>query len=253
MFMFIFFGGIFVVAGLLIINSSKIDPSWERVNGTIIDVSRTTGKNSSSTYAPVVEYSVNSQVYSVVGSISTSSQPNIGQSREVAYDAARPAQSKVVESASSLWFVYIFPVVGLFLMVLGVHLYARSKKRNNNIEHLMQNGQKLQGVLVDVLSEGGNTAGGYKLVVAATAASGIVQNYTSDALTGIGGLAMADFHSNPVPIDVYVDQLNPQNFYVDISDVPALTPERIKQLITLSGHNLSKDVSVHSDTFSDKK
>ena len=101
----------------------------------------------------------------------------------------------------------------------------------------MQSGQKLQGILVDVQSEGSDNNSGYKIVVSATDTSGAVQNYVSDSLTGIGGLAIADFRSNPIPIDVYIDPANPQNYYVDVADIPNLTPERIGELIKSAMQN----------------
>ena len=42
---------------------------------------------------------------------------------------------------------------------------------------------------------------------------------------------MADFRNNPIAIDVYIDTTNPKKYYVDISDIPNLTPERIQELI----------------------
>ncbi len=88
----------------------------------------------------------------------------------------------------------------------------------------------MQGILTDIQSTGGNNNGSYKIVISATNIAGVVQNYVSDSLNNIAGLAMADFRNNPIPIDVYIDPTKPQNYYVDISDIPNLTPERIAQL-----------------------
>ena len=68
-------------------------------------------------------------------------------------------------------------------------------------------------------------------MVSPTYSRGKDQKYKSDSLTGIGGLAMADFRTNPIPIDVFIDPSNPAEYYVDVSDVPNLTPERIATLI----------------------
>jgi hypothetical protein len=110
---------------------------------------------------------------------------------------------------------------------------------------LVQTGQKLQGVMVDLQSQGTNN-NGYKIVVAADNGSGAVQNYVSDSLTGVGSLAMADFRTSPIPIDVYVDPSNPENYYVDISDIPNLTPERIQSLLQAAA-NAKRPTSIIGD------
>ena len=74
--------------------------------------------------------------------------------------------------------------------------------------------------------------------MSATDNTGVVQNYVSDSLNGVAGLAMADFQNNPILIDVYVDLINPQNYYVDISDIPNLTPQRISELIQAASQGM---------------
>lgn len=74
----------------------------------------------------------------------------------------------------------------------------------------------------------------YKIVVAATYRNDTVRHFIGDPVTGsAGALLMADFHDNPIPIDVYVDSVNPENYYVDIADIQSHTPERIGELIKL--------------------
>jgi len=70
----------------------------------------------------------------------------------------------------------------------------------------------------------------YNLIVSASY-NGVVNNYISDSLNGVAGLAMSDFNNNPISIDVYINPLNPEEYYVDISDIPTLTPDRIIELI----------------------
>lgn len=69
----------------------------------------------------------------------------------------------------------------------------------------------------------------YKIVVAATDRNDTVRHFIGDPVTGsAGALLMADFNDNPpIPIDVYVDSVNPENYYVDIADIQSHTPERI--------------------------
>ena len=230
------FGAIFTGTGFFVLNSNKIDPNWTKVTGEVVESSSHTS-NSSTTYSPVVKYEVNGQTYRVASSISSSSYPNIGAKREVAYNPARPDQSKVVEGINSTWWLYLFPLIGIICLALAPYLFIRSFNRSGKINRLMQSGQKLQGILVDVQSEGGKNNSGYKIIVSATNTSGTVQNYVSDSLTGIGGLAMADFRNSPIPIDVYVDPANPHIYYVDVADIPNLTPERIGELIKSAMQN----------------
>ena len=110
-------------------------------------------------------------------------------------------------------------------------MFIRSVQRDNKIKKLIQNGQQLQGVLVNINSSGSGSGSSYRIEVSAVDSSGAVQNYLSDPLTGIGGLAMMDFRNTPIPIDVFVDPLDHRNCYVDVADIPNLTPERIMELL----------------------
>jgi hypothetical protein len=136
--------------------------------------------------------------------------------------------SKVSTDTSS----WQFPIIGIAISLIGVFLLVRSLIRARNIKNLIRTGQKLQGVLIDVqTTQDNHKRNTYQIVVSATDSMGVVQNYVSDRLNSIGGLAMMDPRTNPIPIDVYVDATNPQNYYVDISDIPNLTPERIIELL----------------------
>lgn len=216
--------------GIVAINSSRIDDGWTRVTGEVVD-STSRINDGSTTYSPIIKYDVDGRTYQATGTIGTSSRPAIGAQKEVAYNPAQPDQAKVVESGALRWLLYLFPLIGIASLIIAPFLFIRSLRRGGKIKNLMQSGQKLQGVLVDVQTGGSSRNGNYKIVVSAVDGSGAVQNYISDPLAGIGGLAMADFRNTPIPIDVYIDPANPQNYYVDIADIPNLTPERIGELI----------------------
>lgn len=234
------FGAIFTAAGLFAYKSVQIDESWSRAQGEIVDVSARVS-DGSTTYTPVVRYEVGHKTYQVTSNIGSSLYPNIGDTREVAYNPARPDQSKVVSDTGSKALLLLFPVIGIAMLVLAPLLFVRSLKRSNRIKNLMQTGQKLQGVLVDIQSIGGSNNNTYRIVVSATGSTGTVRNYRSDNLSGIAGLAMVDFRNNPIPIDVYIDPTNPQNYYVDVSDIPNLTPQRIGELIKSVAPNQQSD------------
>lgn len=224
------FGAVFAGAGFFAINSSKVDPNWTRISGEVVDSSSRIS-DGSTTYTAVVKYSVNGQEYQTTSSFSSSFAPTIGEKREIAYNPSQPNQAKVVEGAGATWWLWLFPIIGVAILIIAPVSFIKSLKRSSEINNLMQTGQKLQGILTDIQSAGSNNNNSYKIVVSATDNTGTVQNYVSDSIGGIGGLAMADFQSNPIPIDVYIDPTNPQNYYVDIADIPNLTPERITQLI----------------------
>ena len=227
------FGAIFTTAGLFGIKSTIIDSGWTKVSGTVVGAEPRSSSKGGTTYAAVVEYKVGNQTNQVTSGFSSSFSPNIGESKEVAYNPARPDNAKIVEGMGASWFLYIFPVVGIGCILLAIFSFIKSLKRSNAIGRLMQRGQKLQGVLVDIKTSPvvKNGVSSYRLVVAATDNLGVVQNYESDSLTGIAALGMEDFRNKPIPIDVYIDSANPKSYYVDISDIPNLTPAGILELL----------------------
>lgn len=225
----VIFGAVFTGAGYFALNSSSVDAGWQRVSGEIVSLSNGTS-DGSTTYSPVVKYSVDGEAYRVTSSFSSSFAPTIGETREVAYNPAQPNQAKVVEEAGTTWWLWVFPLSGVAIIVIAIISFIKSLQRSGEIRRLMQTGQKLQGVMTDLQSTGTNNNGS-KIVVSAVDATGATQSYLSDSITGIGGIAMADFQTNPIAIDVYVDPLNPKNYYVDIADVPGLTPQRISELL----------------------
>ncbi len=227
----ILFGTIFAAAGLWFINDSKIDPSWTQISGQIVDSARSTNSKDNTTYRAIVSYSVNGQPYTVTSRVGSSASPTTGTSRQVAYNPSKPSEAKVVEAASMQMWMWLFPVAGFGLIIFAIVSFIKSTRRTQVINTLMQTGQKITGVLTDIQSSGSDKNQTYKIVVSATDLTGTVRNYTSDSLTNVGGLKLVDFHSNPVPIDVYIDSSNPEHYYVDIFDIPNLSPQRILDLI----------------------
>lgn len=223
------FGAVFTGVGFFALNGTAIDAEWQRIPGEIIDV-KSGISDSSTTYSAVVKYSVNGEDYRIISSFGSSFAPTIGEKREVVYNPSQPTQAKVVEDASTTWWLWIFPIVGIVILISAPVSFIRSLLRSREIRRLTQTGQKLQGVMTDLQPTSTNNRSS-KIVVSAVDMTGTTQSYLSDPISGIGGLAMADFQTNPIAIDVYVDPLNPKNYYVDISDVPGLTPQRINELL----------------------
>ncbi len=138
------FGAAFVGAGFLVINGVQIDSSWQRTNGEVVDVYDRTD-NGSTTYGPVVKYSVNEQEYQMTGSLSSSFIPTVGERREVAYNPQQPNEAKLVEGIGATWWLWLFPVLGIGMMVVALISFIRSLKRSNTINDLIRTGYKVQG------------------------------------------------------------------------------------------------------------
>jgi hypothetical protein len=239
----------FTAGGIGLVKSSKVNASWKQVTGKIVGSTTgfSSGNTTNTTYTPIIQYTADGQTYRIKGSSGSSSYPRIGAPKQIAYDPTNPDDAKEVSGGGTRAIFYLMPVLGIGIIIMAFVTFVRSSKRSHDITDLRTSGQKIQGVIVDIQSIMGTGTGvgynnmnngndSYKIVVAATGPSGQVQNYVSDSLNGIGGLAMADFRSNPIPIDVYIDPSNPANYYVDVSEVPNLTPERIMELVKSGVH-----------------
>jgi hypothetical protein len=89
------FGIIFLIIGIAILMSDRINSSWVRVTGKVTDITTTTSNNTT-LYAPVVTYSVGGQDYTVTSDVSTTIFPQTGSGRQIAYDPRLPASAVVV-------------------------------------------------------------------------------------------------------------------------------------------------------------
>lgn len=225
------FGAILTLSGLVMMKDSLPKPSWIKINGQVVSITPLTN-NGTTTYSPVVNYEVNSQLYTVNGAGSSSSRPDIGSSIAVAYDPAHPEQSQVIPSTPSKMMLYGLLSIGILSLIIAPIVYFRSLRGQRDIKDLKINGHRLPGVLTNIQTMPGiNHELGYKIVVSATNLNGQVQHYVSDNLSSIGSLAQADFYNSPIAIDVYVNPSKPEDYYVDVAEIPNLTPARIAELI----------------------
>jgi len=245
-------GILFVFIGIFAINILKPDPTWLTVQGKVISItqsvssaSSTSSSSNSAMYSPVVQYTVGGVNYTLTSGESSSQSPTIGDSAEVLYNPASPAQAKVKQSAIFSILVWLFPVVGVIVFVAGIFGFIRSRKRTARIQNLLSSGVKVQGVVSEVSARQSNNTGvssndnssvSYIIRVSATNLSGVVQTYTSDSVVGFGALALADFRTTPIAIDVYLDPSDATNYYVDISEIPNLTPARIAEMVASAIH-----------------
>lgn len=124
-------GIVFIGAGYFAITTSSIDESWIRINGTVSDIETSERLRSDSTnrydevHAPIVSYTVDEQQYSVTSSTASSSLPVIGEAKEIAYNPADPADSKVVQSSTQQALLWLFPVLGLVSIIAATFMLKR--------------------------------------------------------------------------------------------------------------------------------
>jgi hypothetical protein len=127
----LFFGGI----GYAVYSSTKIDPNWTRINGTVVGVStlqNNTANNHSTSYEPIVSYTVKGQTNKVTSNVGSSWYPQTGSQQQIAYNSTQPADAKVVISATTRRFVLVFPAIGLLMIVGAAVLFVLNRGRNQD-------------------------------------------------------------------------------------------------------------------------
>lgn len=122
----------FVVAGLFVHRAITPDSGDTVVEGVVVDVV-VTGSGDSRSYSPVVQYMdpASGLSYAVEGTINSSSEPTIGDSRDVAFPPGDPADGKVV---GQVWFAWIFIVVGLLTIAMMALLSRTGRRRHATVE-----------------------------------------------------------------------------------------------------------------------
>jgi len=244
--LFLFISVVFISVGFFVHKSQQINPSWPRTNGSITSY-RSTMNNGQISYTPVVGYTVKGQSYTVSSSTSSSSMPVVGATVPVAYNPSNPSQAKVISGAAAKVVPFISIGIGILMLILGPVMFIRSWRRSKDINNLRQTGRKITGVLVDIRvtgNNGGNRVrpgyvGGinnmqpiYKVIVAANdPVTGSARQFTSDPIMGMATVIYEAIHGQPVPIDIYINPSNPNDYYVDISELPSLTPQAITDML----------------------
>lgn len=222
----------FIVAGFFAINDLRVDSNMVLVNGEVVDIIVHNSRDGI-TYAPIVEFTADNKDYRAVANHRSSNRPSIGSIREIAYDPDNPNDSVVVGSFWVKLMAWLFPLIGVLVTVAVFVALIKSQRRNKDIKSLISNGVKLEGILTDIKridsSNRGDTL--YKVVVSAVDSENNTKQYVSDNISSIGGLIGMDLSQTPIPIDVYIDRSNPDRYYVDLSDIPNLDANRIKELI----------------------
>jgi hypothetical protein len=234
-FLFLFlFGAIFLVVGLLAFTDAQVDESWTRIQGKVIDINRHRDSDGDTMYTPVYEYTVGNKSYEIKSNFSSSIRPTIGATHEIAYDPSEPSKAKVAPDGGSTAFILGFPSVGAIIILVDIIVFIRSRKRSKAIDELTKTGRKVTGMLTSMRSVGSvNNVPIYKLTVTAYDGVGNSKEYTSDTIDGgAWTVAVANFATNPIPIDIYLNNANPEKYYVDISDIPNLTPDKLNSVVS---------------------
>jgi hypothetical protein len=218
------FGLIFIGIGVGFVSRTKIDPTWIRTQGEVVDIVEMPGSRRGPSYYPVLKYLVNGQSYQFRREWSSSGYPVLGSKEEIAYNQNRPNQAKAVESIGGWIFLLLFPSIGAVMVIMAPILFIRSSKRSQVIKNLIQIGNQVSGVIARVKSVGGPKGiNSYKIIVSATDNTGVTKEYMSDRVGSYADLAVIDFHKNSIPAGVYINPTNPQQYYVDIDSMPDLT------------------------------
>lgn len=219
------FGIIFLAIGFVLVKDDLRSQGWPTTSGTVTYVNISRDNKGATSYAPTVKYSVNNTDYSVTQSLGTSEFTFVGDIRTVAYNKDQPSDG-VIKSGVA-WLGYLFPLVGAVILAMAVIERTKSRKRTASINSLTLTGTKVKGVVTAVTPGKDDDT---RFVVSATGLDGKIHEYVSDEVIG-NYFGVLDFQKNPVPIDVYIDPANPSNYYVDISDLPPLTTEKLAALV----------------------
>lgn len=223
-------GLVFTGVGWLVVGKEVTSVKWPTVEGRVSDVSISRNSDGAS-YTPTVTYVVDGKTYTVSQSFGTSSVETVGATKTIAYEPGNPSNG-VIRTTGMNMIVYLFPLAGICVIIGSIVGLVFSIRRGKSIQQLTSTGQKITGIITGVKS-GQNSS--TKIIVSATDPSGSVKEYVSDSLAGnvFGAL---DFQSNPIPVDVYVSMSNPEQYYVDISDIPQLTPDKVVALLGKAGN-----------------
>ena len=226
----ILFGAVFVGAGLLFVKDDLRSQGWTASPGVISAVNQSRNSDGQIMYTPTVSYSVDGESYTATQSYATGSSYSVGEKQTVHYNPSNPSEG-VIRTSGTNFFIYIFPLIGIAAIIFGIVSFIRDIRRSGRINALKSTGIKIQGVVTDISNGGSSNNSSSTITVSAVNLNGQAQQYTSDAIGGIGIVGLADYQTKPVAIDVYIDGANPDSYYVDLDDIPNITPERIGSLL----------------------
>jgi len=229
------FGVIFIGVSFVFIRDDLRSLGWMAVEGTVAEVAQSTDSEGDTMYRPTISYSVDGQTYSVTTDYSSSQSYDVGSRQTIHYNPETPSDG-VLRTNGIGYFIYLFPIVGFSVIIGAIIGFIRDRRRTGQINQLKRSGTKIQGVITDVQSTSGSNgrSNSSQITVSATDGSGRVRHFVSDSMSGLGIVGLADYQTKPVAIDVYLDPTNPEAYYVDLDDIPEISPERITDLLQMA-------------------
>jgi hypothetical protein len=150
--LFTIFGGIFGLIGLVLLCVSialaaftaSFLASATRTDGTVVALTEGTSSDSSTSWYPTVEFTVDGKRYSFQSS--TGSNPpsyKKGESVPVAYDADDPSNARI----SSFWSAYLAPLIvgglGVVFTPIGMVLFVKGRRITRLQAWLREHGQQV--------------------------------------------------------------------------------------------------------------
>lgn len=223
--------GLLLIFSTIYLNQSlHTKPGWNKTQGIITDYRLlSTSRNGRISYKPTVKYRVEGKDYYVIPSWSSNDKPEIGSTKIVAYNPSNPVEARVVGKLGFFW--YAVAGLGLALIIVSPYSYYKSRKRDSIIKSLINTGTSTKGVVTELCEEvsGDNTY--YSVIVSASDPTGTVRSYRSDKFTGSSDIKLIDLKQTPIVVDVILDSSDPEKYYVDISDLPTITTDRLNTII----------------------
>jgi hypothetical protein len=221
-----FIGIVFMSIGLLIPLFSPSKPSgWTETTGTVTNLTPVTGSKGGTTYQPTITYKVGGKEYTNQPNFSESGI-RIGASWKIYYEPAHPENAKAPISATAIYIMLLFPLIGLILVVATLYGAARRRKRRQ----LITMGQPLQAITSNQAFTNTGANNGVRLVATAAMTDGTAREFTSEPL-GISQTLAMQGHAGNVPITVYIDPNNPKLYYVDLSTLPKANAQTIQNIV----------------------
>lgn len=227
------FGSISIFCLLFAIQTFKyasIDSSWKKTEGVISNITETISGPDGVEHDVLIKYKVDNQTYEIKSN-SYSASMRTGDIKEVYYDPNNPSDSKIKDNFNYLYSVFL-ALFSVALFAYGIFDYLKNKKRNKSVNRLKENSLKLQGIIKDLYDNSSTTyPPKYSLDATAVTPSGELKLFKSDNLESLGNLRIRDFENNPTPVDILIDPSNYNNYFIDVSSIPEIKPERVHFLI----------------------
>ena len=223
-----------IVMSVVSLSQGSSRDDWKSTMGRVEAVSQ---KNNDQgiRFNGIIHYQVEGKNYVIEDPELQTIRPRIGSPKEVFYKSTNPNEAVFeLENSFPVWSL-LGVIFGLALSGVSGYMLFKKYQRQQFVNKLVKDGTKLNGVLSDVLpdsqAKNADLTIDYRLTVSTVDILGNARSYISDRVSGPAGISLASFRSNPIPIDVYVDAMNPDDYYVDLSEIPELTPLRIAQMI----------------------